>query len=162
MGGYGQFQAAARRHAAGRPAAAAMADRQGRDGSRARKVGAGRMSRLSIPAGGAHENDREDDRRELQRALQDRAADRPAGPLRHLRHPDEPADVQIHHGQSSEYQSRTGRQCRSRDRLSRRARIRPAYGKSKSFGSFMLKVSWKILSPAEIQAKNFHMVEPWC
>jgi hypothetical protein len=29
----------------------------------------------------------------------------------------------------------------------------------KSFGSFMLKVSWKILSPSEIQAKNFHMVD---
>jgi hypothetical protein len=29
----------------------------------------------------------------------------------------------------------------------------------KSFGAFMLKVSWKILSDAEIQAKNFHMRE---
>jgi len=29
----------------------------------------------------------------------------------------------------------------------------------KTFGSFMLKVSWKILSPAEIQARNFHMVD---
>ena len=26
-----------------------------------------------------------------------------------------------------------------------------------AFGSFMLKVSWKILTPAEIAAKNFHM-----
>ena len=29
----------------------------------------------------------------------------------------------------------------------------------KTFGAFMLKVSWKILSPAEKQARNFHMVE---
>jgi hypothetical protein len=29
----------------------------------------------------------------------------------------------------------------------------------KTIGAFMLKVSWKILSPAEIQAKNFHMVD---
>ena len=28
-----------------------------------------------------------------------------------------------------------------------------------AFGAFMLKVSWKILTPEEIQAKNFHMVE---
>ena len=28
----------------------------------------------------------------------------------------------------------------------------------KTFGAFMLKVSWKILSPEEIQAKDFHMV----
>jgi hypothetical protein len=27
------------------------------------------------------------------------------------------------------------------------------------FGAFMLKVSWRILSPGEIQAKNFHMVD---
>jgi hypothetical protein len=30
---------------------------------------------------------------------------------------------------------------------------------NKTFGAFMLKVSWKILSPAEIQARNFHMVD---
>ena len=29
----------------------------------------------------------------------------------------------------------------------------------KTFGAFMLKVSWKILSPAEVQAQNFHMVD---
>ena len=28
-----------------------------------------------------------------------------------------------------------------------------------AFGAFMLKVSWKILSPAEKQARNFHMVD---
>lgn len=28
-----------------------------------------------------------------------------------------------------------------------------------TFGAFMLKVSWKILSPDEIQAKNFHMMK---
>jgi hypothetical protein len=31
--------------------------------------------------------------------------------------------------------------------------------KDHTFGAFMLKVSWKILSPDEIQAKNFHMVK---
>ena len=28
-----------------------------------------------------------------------------------------------------------------------------------TLGAFMLKVSWKILGPDEIQAKNFHMVK---
>lgn len=36
----------------------------------------------------------------------------------------------------------------------------PAGDNSKSeFGAFMLKVSWRILSPGEIQAKNFHTVD---
>jgi hypothetical protein len=34
----------------------------------------------------------------------------------------------------------------------------PAGGKGE-FGAFMLKVSWRILSPSEVQAKNFHMVD---
>jgi hypothetical protein len=35
----------------------------------------------------------------------------------------------------------------------------PAGQNAKSeFGAFMLKVSWRILSPSEVQAKNFHMV----
>jgi hypothetical protein len=32
-------------------------------------------------------------------------------------------------------------------------------GKQGTLGAFMLKVSWKILVPEEIQAKNFHMVQ---
>jgi hypothetical protein len=32
-------------------------------------------------------------------------------------------------------------------------------GKNSTLGAFMLKVSWKILSPSEIRAKNFHMVK---
>ena len=47
VGGYEQFQAAARRHAAGRFAAAEMAGRSGRDGSRARKVGAAGVPRAA-------------------------------------------------------------------------------------------------------------------
>jgi hypothetical protein len=36
----------------------------------------------------------------------------------------------------------------------------PAGKNSKGeFGAFMLKVSWRILSPSEVQAKNFHMVD---
>jgi len=36
----------------------------------------------------------------------------------------------------------------------------PAGDNSKEeFGAFMLKVSWRILSPGEVQAKNFHTVE---
>ena len=36
----------------------------------------------------------------------------------------------------------------------------PAGRNAKSeFGAFMLKVSWRILSPGEVQAKNFHMVD---
>jgi hypothetical protein len=36
----------------------------------------------------------------------------------------------------------------------------PAGENSKGeFGAFMLKVSWRVLSPTEVQAKNFHMVD---
>ena len=89
------------------------------------------------------QNDREDDRGELQRAVQDRPVDRPAGALRHLRHPDEPADVQLHHGESSEHQGRPDErgQFRPRGGLSARPEFR-----TPTFGAFMLKVSWKILS----------------
>src|SRR3974390_3572502 len=71
LGGYGQLQAAARRHAAGWLAAAEMADRQSGGASRARKVGAAGMPRTASE--NAPQNDREDDRRELQRAIQNGA-----------------------------------------------------------------------------------------
>jgi hypothetical protein len=35
----------------------------------------------------------------------------------------------------------------------------PGQNSDSTLGAFMLKVSWKILSPDEIQAKNFHMVD---
>jgi hypothetical protein len=35
----------------------------------------------------------------------------------------------------------------------------PGQNADATFGAFMLKVSWKILVPEEIQAKNFHMVK---
>jgi len=35
----------------------------------------------------------------------------------------------------------------------------PGQNSNATLGAFMLKVSWKILSPGEIQAKNFHMVD---
>ena len=52
--------------------------------------------------------------------------------------------------ESSEYKSRTSRQCGPGGRLS----SWPEFGRH-VFGSFMLKVSWKILSPEEIAAKTF-------
>ena len=92
--------------------------------------------------------------RELQRAIQDRAVDRPAGPLRHLRHPDEPADVRLHDG-PHDLTTKAGQAAN--------ADLSIDFPAGQNLGQDVWRlhaqVSWKILSPRQKQARNFHMVQ---
>ena len=61
----------------------------------------------------------------------------------------------------SEYQSRTSRQCGPRGRLSSPVQAKPDIRQS-AFGSFMLKVSWKILTPERSRRRTSTWWTPWC